>query len=87
MWMPSSLLSTTGRHQCGEMEQRGAACWPCSDEQTSFVNLIKGHSGMFRNPVAHDPRLNRTVIDEELLELLTTLSMVHRRLDNAQLQP
>jgi uncharacterized protein (TIGR02391 family) len=57
------------------------------DEQTGFTNLIKGLSGMFRNPVAHDPRLNRTVTDDELLELLTTLSMVHRRLDAAQVQP
>jgi hypothetical protein len=38
---------------------------------------------MFRNPVAHDPRLRRTVSDDELLELLTTLSMIHRRLDTA----
>jgi uncharacterized protein (TIGR02391 family) len=57
------------------------------DEQTGFANLIKGLSGMFRNPVAHDPRLNRTVTDDELLELLTTLSMIHRRLDAAILQP
>lgn len=53
------------------------------DEQTGFANLIKGLSGMFRNPVAHDPRLLRGVSDEQLLELVTTLSMVHRRLDTA----
>ena len=53
------------------------------DEQTGLANLIKGLSGMFRNPVAHDPRLRRTVTDDELLELLTTLSMIHRRLDAA----
>ncbi len=53
------------------------------DEQTGLANLIKGLSGMFRNPVAHDPRLKRTVTDDELLELLTMLSMVHRRLDEA----
>jgi hypothetical protein len=40
---------------------------------------------MFRNPVAHDPRLRRTVTDDELLELLTTLSMIHRRLAAATL--
>lgn len=57
------------------------------DEQTGLVNLIKGLSGMFRNPVAHDPRLHRTVTDDELLELLTTLSMIHRRLDAARSQP
>ena len=36
---------------------------------------------MFRNPIAHDPQTNRSVTDEELLELLMVLSMIHRRLD------
>lgn len=53
------------------------------DEQTGFATLIKGLLGMFRNPVAHDPRMSRTVTDEELLELLMIVSMVHRRLDGA----
>ncbi|WP_024795001.1 TIGR02391 family protein [Tomitella biformata] len=51
------------------------------DEQSGFANLLKGISGMYRNPVAHDPRILRAVSDTELLELLTTLSMIHRRLD------
>jgi hypothetical protein len=38
---------------------------------------------MYRNPVAHDPRLKRGIDDVELLEALTTISMVHRRLDDA----
>jgi len=53
------------------------------DEQTGFATLVKGLFVMYRNPVAHDPRSQRTVTDAELLELLTTLSMVHRRLDKA----
>lgn len=53
------------------------------DEQAGFANLIKGLAGMFRNPVAHDPRVLRTVTDTQLLELVTSLSMVHRRLDAA----
>lgn len=53
------------------------------DEQTGFANLIKGLSGLYRNPTAHDPRQNRSVSDEELLEVLTMVSMVHRRLDGA----
>ncbi len=57
------------------------------DEQTGLANIIKGLSGMFRNPVAHDPRLHRHVTDDELLEVLTTLSMIHRRLDGATLLP
>jgi len=56
-------------------------------EQTGFANLVKGVFGLYRNPVAHDPRVRRTVTDDELLELLTTLSMIHRRLDEAHHTP
>lgn len=52
-------------------------------EQTGFTQVVAGLYGMFRNPIAHDPRAHRTVTDDELLELFTTLSMVHRRLDGA----
>lgn len=54
------------------------------DEQNGFVNLLKGIVGMYRNPTSHDPRARRIVTDAELLELLTALSMVHRRLDGAK---
>ena len=54
-------------------------------EQSGFANLIIGLLGLYRNPTAHDPKLHRTVSDEELLEALTTMSMVHRRLDDARL--
>ncbi|MDX3077898.1 TIGR02391 family protein [Streptomyces sp. MI02-7b] len=57
------------------------------DEQKGLANLVKGLFSMFRNPAAHDPRLHRPVTDAELLELLTTLSMVHRRLDHARIRP
>ena len=52
-------------------------------EQSGFANLVTGLLGLYRNPTAHDPRLHRTVTDDDLLEALTTMSMVHRRLDNA----
>lgn len=61
----------------------GLASQTDRDEQTGFANLVKGLDGMFRNPVAHDPRVLRTVTDTQLLELMTALSMVHRRLDAA----
>ncbi|MFF3459719.1 TIGR02391 family protein [Streptomyces sp. NPDC002730] len=60
---------------------------PELDEQKGLANLVKGLFSMYRNPAAHEPRLHRTVTDEELLELLTTLSMVHRRLDGAHVTP
>lgn len=53
------------------------------DEQTGLSSLIKGLNSLYRNPTAHDPRLNRTISDDELLEVLTMISMVHRRLDGA----
>jgi uncharacterized protein (TIGR02391 family) len=56
-------------------------------EQTGLANLCKGLVGLFRNPTAHDPRITRTVTSDELLEILTTISMVHRRLDNASVGP
>ena len=52
-------------------------------EQSGFANLVTGLLGLYRNPTAHDPKIHRTVSDEELLEALTTMSMVHRRLDDA----
>ncbi|MNJ02096.1 hypothetical protein D3C73_1619380 [compost metagenome] len=42
---------------------------------------MKGLNGLYRNPTAHDPRLNRTITEAELLDVLTMVSMVHRRLD------
>lgn len=54
------------------------------DEQSGLANLIKGLGGLYRNPTAHDPRLSRSVTDEELLEVLTMVSMVHRRLNEAR---
>jgi len=53
------------------------------NEQSGFANLVTGLLGLYRNPTAHDPRLGRDVTDEELLEALASMSMVHRRLDGA----
>lgn len=54
------------------------------DEQTGLANLLKGLNGLYRNPTAHDPRLNRSISEDELREALTMVSMVHRRLDDVQ---
>lgn len=53
-------------------------------EQKGFCGLVHGIFGLYRNPLAHDPRAQRHVSDDELLELLTTLSMIHRRLDGVR---
>lgn len=54
------------------------------DEQSGLANLAKGMVGLYRNPTAHDPRLNRSISEDELLEVLDLVSMVHRRLDEAR---
>lgn len=56
-------------------------------EQKGFANLLRGLVGLYRNPTAHSPRVSREVAEDELLEALTTISMVHRRLDEAGVQP
>lgn len=48
------------------------------DEQKGLAMVLKGLFALYRNPLAHDPRAFRVVTDEELLELLTTLSMTSR---------
>lgn len=52
-------------------------------EQSGFANLVTGMLGLYRNPTAHDPKRHRNVSDNELLEALTTMSMVHQHLDKA----
>ena len=54
-------------------------------EQRGFMNLMIGLYGMYRNPTAHDPKIvrqaTRPITEPELLELFTTVSMVHHTLD------
>ena len=56
-------------------------------EQSGFANLVRGTFGMFRNPTAHEPRIHwpMTIADAE--DLLTLVSMIHRRLDAATMPP
>lgn len=53
------------------------------NEQNGFSSLVKAVAWMYRNPTAHDARLNRPISDTELYEALTIFSMIHRRLDEA----
>jgi uncharacterized protein (TIGR02391 family) len=76
-----------GQHNTPKVAINSLADASEQDEQKGFANLCKGLLGMFRNPTAHDPRISRAVSDDELLELLTMVSMVHRRLDEATVRP
>lgn len=52
-------------------------------EQSGFNELIKGIYSMFRSPVSHEAKINWEIIQRDAEDLLTMVSMVHRRLDAA----
>ena len=56
-------------------------------EQRGFVNLTKGVFGMFRNTTAHAPRISWAVNKEDAEEVFTLLSLIHKRVDSAQMLP
>lgn len=52
-------------------------------EQLGIANLMKGLFSAFRNPPAHEPRVSWHLSEEDALDVLSTLSLIHRRLDGA----
>jgi uncharacterized protein (TIGR02391 family) len=52
-------------------------------EHTGLMNLMKGVFGAFRNPEAHAPKIHWAVNEQDALDILTTISLIHRRLDGA----
>lgn len=56
-------------------------------EQKGFANLVRGTVGMFRNPTAHAPRIHWSMTKEDAEDLLSLVSLIHRRLDAAVMPP
>jgi uncharacterized protein (TIGR02391 family) len=56
-------------------------------EQSGFGNLVRGTFGMFRNPTAHEARINWPMTKEDAVDLLSLVSLIHRRLDTAHMPP
>lgn len=54
------------------------------DEHNGFCNLLKGLCSMFRNPLAHEPKVEWPISEQDALEILGIISYCHRRLDAAQ---
>lgn len=52
-------------------------------EQSGFLNLLKGIFGMFRNVTAHAAKIEWPIQEEEAYDLLTLVSLVHKKLDKA----
>jgi uncharacterized protein (TIGR02391 family) len=57
------------------------------NEQTGLANIMKGLFSAVRNPQAHTPKLLWHVSEDDALDLLGTLSLLHRRLDAAVVPP
>lgn len=51
---------------------------------TGISMMLKGIFSYYRNPTAHEPRILNDVTEAEALEALTTISFLHRKLDEAQ---
>lgn len=50
-------------------------------EQKGFANLVRGVFGMFRNTTAHEARIHWPISKDDAEDLLTLVSLIHRRLD------
>lgn len=53
-------------------------------EQRGFVSLLKGLYGMVRNPVAHEAKIEWVMSEQDAVDILTTISLVHRKIDLAE---
>lgn len=56
-------------------------------EQKGFANLVRGTIGMFRNPTAHAPRIHWSMTKDDAEDLLSLVSLIHRRLDASNMPP
>ena len=54
-------------------------------EQKGFANLVRGIVGMFRNTTAHVARVNWPMAKADAEDLLTVVSLIHRRIDQARM--
>lgn len=52
-------------------------------EQKGFMNLLKGLFGTFRNTTAHAPKIKWQIDEQDALDILSLISLVHRRLDES----
>ncbi len=53
-------------------------------EQKGFANLLIGLYGIFRNPTAHEPKIEWEMSEQDALDILSTISLVHRKLENTK---
>ncbi len=51
------------------------------DEQSGLMSLLKGCASACRNPIAHEPRVLWAGSDEDALDSLVLISLLHKKLD------
>jgi uncharacterized protein (TIGR02391 family) len=54
-------------------------------EHRGLTFMVRGVFSAFRNPTAHEPKILRPVGEQDGTDLLTTISLLHRKLDAAVL--
>jgi uncharacterized protein (TIGR02391 family) len=52
-------------------------------EHLGLANMIKGLFGLIRNPTAHSPKIKFVIEEEEALDIMTAISLIHKKLDKA----
>lgn len=50
-------------------------------EQRGFINLSKGLFGTFRNPIAHAPKIEWNMTEEDALDIFSIISYIFRRIE------
>lgn len=53
-------------------------------EHKGLANLIKGVFGMFRNTTAHAPKIIWAINENDALDIMSTISLIHRKLENQE---
>ncbi len=46
--------------------------------------MLKGINSMVRNVTAHTPKIKWIIEEDEAIDILTTISFLHKNLDNCQ---
>lgn len=54
---------------------------------SGYAHFARGVVAAFRNPTAHEPKVEFALTKDDALDMLATISMLHRRLDQATITP
>jgi uncharacterized protein (TIGR02391 family) len=56
-------------------------------EHDGYANMLRGIFGAFRNTTGHRPKISWPMAKPDALDMMTTASMLHRKLDEAVVVP